>query len=92
MKVMMQYKYSDFINFFGEIMTYPKAYEPEFGYMYQLLTRNENNKGVWEHCDYAKDKQEKDYLISQYKLAYRNEASTEFKVIILPQKYWQIKN
>jgi hypothetical protein len=70
-------------------MTLPKAYDPEFGYMYQILTRNKYNKGEWEHCDYAKDKQEKDYLLENYILAYRSESSTEFKTIKLPEKYWK---
>jgi hypothetical protein len=69
-------------------MTLPKAYEPQSGYMYQILTRNIWNKGEWESCDYATDKEDKNYLLGEYKLAY-NEPSTEFKVIKLPQKYWK---
>ena len=62
-------------------MTLPKAYEPEQGYKYQILTKylNEN----WEHCDYAKDRQEKNYLLNEYKLAYGSDFS--FKIIQLPK-------
>lgn len=70
-------------------MTLPKAYEPEKGYMFQILTRNKWNKGGWEHCDYAKDVKDKNYLLANYKLAF-NEPSTEFKVIKLPVQYWKI--
>jgi hypothetical protein len=71
-------------------MTLPKAYDPEFGYMFQILTRNKYNKGEWEHCDYAKNKQELCHLLENYRLSYCNaEPSTEFKTIRLPEKYWK---
>jgi len=66
-------------------MSLPKAYDPQQGYKYQLLTRYNNE--AYEHCDYAKDSQEKKYLLDEYKLAYGNEFS--FKTIMLPQKYWK---
>ena len=66
-------------------MAYPKAYEPEQGYMFQLLTRYAGER-EYEHCDYAKDKAEKDYLLKEYRSAYG--ASFSFKVIPLPKKYW----
>jgi len=65
-------------------MTKPIAYDPQTGYKYQILSRYLNNS--YEHCDYAKDKQEKNYLLSEYKLAYGNQFS--FKVMSLPKKYW----
>jgi hypothetical protein len=65
-------------------MTMPKAYEPEQGYKYQILTRYNNQP--WEHCDYAKDSKEKNYLLKEYKIAYGAEFS--FKTILLPEKYW----
>lgn len=65
-------------------MTMPKAYEPEQGYKYQILTKYQNQP--WEHCDYAKDNQEKNYLLKEYRMAYGNEFS--FKTILLPEKYW----
>ena len=68
-------------------MSLPKAYEPEQGYKYQILTRNQQYNGrEWEHCDYAKDSKEKKYLIGEYRLSYG--AGWEFKSILLPQKYW----
>ncbi|SNS23232.1 hypothetical protein SAMN05446037_1006136 [Anaerovirgula multivorans] len=35
---------------------------------YQILTRYKN--GAWEHCDYAKDDCELNYLLDEYKMAY----------------------
>lgn len=64
-------------------MAYPKAYDPQDGCKYQILCRNTRE---WEHCDYAKDKKEKDYLLGEYGLAYG--PSFEFKTILLPMKYW----
>jgi hypothetical protein len=66
-------------------MSYPKAYEPEQGYMYQILCKYQNSP--YEHCDYAKDKAEKNHLLENYRMAYGSEFS--FKVILLPQKYWE---
>lgn len=68
-------------------MSLPKAYEPEYGYRYQILTRYCNN--AYEHCDYAKDAKEKNYLLQNYREAYGGEFS--FKTILLPQKYWGSK-
>ena len=69
-------------------MSKPNAYEPQQGYQYQILTRNQQYSGrTWEHCDYAKDKQDKNYLIGEYRIAYG--AGWEFKSILLPAKYWQ---
>lgn len=70
-------------------MTMPLAYMPEQGYMYQILTKHESRP--WEHCDYAKDKADKDYLLTEYKLAYRGQPF-QFKFICLPQKYWEGMN
>ena len=68
-------------------MSYPKAYEPESGCKYQILCRNPQYNGrEWEHCDYAKDKTEKGFLLGEYRLAYGG--GYEFKVILLPRKYW----
>lgn len=44
----------------------------------------------WEHCDYAKDRAERNYLIKEYRMAYG--AGYEFNSILLPQKYWGRKN
>lgn len=66
-------------------MSQPKAYAPEQGYKYQILTRYNNDP--YEHCDYAKDKKEKDYLLNEYRMAYGNEF--RFKTILLPEKYWK---
>lgn len=64
-------------------MRYPKAYEPQKGYMYQILCTNEIE---WEHCDYAVDTNERNYLIKEYQMAYGN--GYKFKSITLPKKYW----
>lgn len=67
-------------------MAKPQAYDPQEGYKYQILTRNPAYGRAWEHADYAKDRQEKNYLIGEYRLAYG--AGWEFKSILLPRKYW----
>jgi hypothetical protein len=66
-------------------MSYPKAYEPEQGYKYQILVKTPHDR-AYEHCDYAKDLQEKKHLIDEYSLAYGSGHS--FKAIRLPRKYW----
>jgi hypothetical protein len=68
-------------------MSYPQAYDPQQGYKYQILCRNQSYSRTWEHCDYAKDRQEKNYLINEYRMAYG--VGYEFKAITLPQRYWQ---
>ena len=68
-------------------MSKPQAYEPQQGYQYQILTRNQQSGRTWEHCDYAKDRKDKKHLVSEYSLAYG--AGWEFKSILLPAKYWQ---
>jgi hypothetical protein len=71
-------------------MTRPKAYDPQQGHKYQLLCRNPSYGREWEHCDHAKDKTEKDYLLGEYRLAYGKD--WEFKIITCPQKYWKTEN
>lgn len=66
-------------------MTMPIAYSPEQGYRYQILVWDSYNRS-YDHCDYAKDKQEKNYLITEYAIAYGN--GFHFKTIQLPRKYW----
>lgn len=68
-------------------MTRPAAYDPEYGYQYQILTRYQHQR--WEHCDYAKDRQERNYLVAEYRLAYGSDFS--FRSILLPAKYWKKK-
>ena len=68
-------------------MTHPKAYDPEQGYMYQILCRSKTSSDrEWEHCDYAMNNEEKNYILEQYRLSYRG--GFDFKVILLPKKYW----
>lgn len=67
-------------------MAYPKAYEPEIGYKYQILVMCPNDR-EYEHCDYAKDYNEKKFLVGEYSLAYGS--GFRFKSILLPQKYWK---
>ena len=67
-------------------MSMPQAYEPQQGYKFQILCRNQQYSRAWEHCDHAKDTQEKNYLIQNYRQAYG--AGWEFKSILQPVKYW----
>ena len=53
--------------------------EPEEGQKFQILCRLHGDE--WEHCDYAKDREEKNYLLGEYRLAYGN--GFEFKTIHL---------
>ncbi|TVX86048.1 hypothetical protein [Paenibacillus agilis] len=69
-------------------MTMPKAYDPQEGYMYQILVMCPNDR-EYEHCDYAVGNADKKHLIQNYKLAYG--AGFRFKTIMLPQKYWTKK-
>lgn len=64
-------------------MPHPIAYEPQQGQMYHILTRYQNQP--YEHCDYAVDKVERDYLLKNYREAYSNDF--RFKTILLPKKY-----
>lgn len=70
-------------------MSKPKAYSPADGYVFQIFTRQIGHGVQWEHCDYAKDANEKKYLIGEYRLAYGS--SFEFKSIMLPMRYWPKK-
>lgn len=70
-------------------MSLPKAYDPQNGYMYQILVMTPYER-AYEHCDYAEDKKEKDYLIENYQLAYG--IGYTFKSILLPKKYWKQNN
>lgn len=70
-------------------MSRPIAYCPEQGYQYQILCRNQSYDRAWEHCDYAKDRKEKNYLIGEYRLAYG--AGYEFQSILLPMKYHKME-
>lgn len=65
-------------------MSRPKAYSPEHGYKYQILSRYNNE--AYEHCDYAKDRKELLHLLENYRQAYGTGFS--FNTILLPQKYW----
>lgn len=68
-------------------MSYPKAYDPQPGYKYQILCRYKRSSSrEWEHCDYVQPDEEKNKILEEYRLAYRGEF--DFKVITLPKKYW----
>jgi hypothetical protein len=69
-------------------MAYPKAYDPQEGYKYQLLVMCPNDR-EYEHCDYAIDYADKKHLLENYRMAYG--AGFRFKTIELPQKYWKGK-
>ena len=67
-------------------MPRPQAYAPEHGQKYQILCMNPAYDRAYEHCDYARDRQERDYLLGEYRLAYG--AGYTFKTILLPWVYW----
>jgi len=67
-------------------MSYPKAYDPQDGYKFQILCRNLEYNREWEHCDYATDGSDKLHLITNYRMAYG--AGWEFKTILFPRKCW----
>ena len=67
-------------------MPMPKAYEPQDGYRFQVLCRNQAYSREWEHCDYAKDRCERGHLLLNYRQAYGQ--GWEFKTIALPRKFW----
>lgn len=67
-------------------MPRPKAYEPQSGYKFQILCRNQQQDRAWEHCDYAVDAADKRLLLDNYRTAYG--AGWEFNTILLPAKYW----
>ena len=67
-------------------MARPQAYDPQDGYRYQILCRNPAYGKVYDHCDYAKDRSERDHLLSNYRSAYGG--GWQFRVILLPRKYW----
>lgn len=67
-------------------MSRPAAYDPQEGYKYQILCRNQSYDRAYEHCDYAKDRSELKHLLANYRLAYGG--GWEFKTILLPRKFW----
>jgi hypothetical protein len=70
-------------------MSYPKAYNPQQGYKYQILTCYQGQR-EWEHLDYAVDAKEKNYLLGEYRLGMVRQGFA-FKTILLPAKYWPKK-
>jgi len=67
-------------------MPKPIAYDPQPGYKWQILTRNLEYARAFEHCDYAVDRADLKHLLASYRLAYG--AGWEFKLMLLPKKYW----
>ena len=53
--------------------------EPDQSQKLQILCRYQGED--WEHCAYAKDREEKSYLLGEYSLAYGSDF--EFKTIRL---------
>lgn len=64
-------------------MSRPKAYSPEYGYRYQILAYDRYNR-EYDHLDYAKDREEREYLLKEYRMS-----MSGLKAIELPQKYWK---
>ena len=62
-----------------------QAYDPQPGYRYQIVCRNQAYTRAFEHCDYAADRADRDHLLKEYRLAYG--AGWEFKTVQLPKKY-----
>lgn len=67
-------------------MSRPQAYDPQPGYMFQILVMTPYDR-AYEHCDYAEDRADKKHLLENYRQAYG--AGYRFKTITLPQKYWK---
>ena len=67
-------------------MAQPKAYDPIQGQRWQILCRDRRE---WEHCDYAEDREERRYLLDEYRMAYG--PGWQFKTIQLPRKFWPVK-
>lgn len=67
-------------------MSRPEAYDPQPGYQFQILTRNRLYSQAFEHCDYATSREEKNYLVNEYRIAYG--PGWEFRSIVLPRKFW----
>jgi hypothetical protein len=67
-------------------VSYPKAYDPQDGYRFQILCRNQRYSREYEHCDYATDRSDRTHLLENYRLAYG--PGWEFKTIVLPRMYW----
>lgn len=66
-------------------MSQPQAYAPEQGYKYQILVKCPSERS-YEHCDYAVNKEDKEHLLTEYRMAYG--AGFQLKTILLPEKYW----
>lgn len=66
-------------------MGYPKEYEPQQGYKYQLFVKTSYSTR-YESIDYAKDDSDKKYLMNEYRLVYKNDGI--LKAVKLPRKYW----
>ena len=67
-------------------MAYPKEYDPQQGYMYQLFVKTPHQR-AYEHLDYAVDEADKKHLMTEYKMAYG--AGHYLKAQLLPRKYWK---
>lgn len=67
-------------------MSKPKAYQPEKGYMFQIMRWDEFNR-EWESVDYSRDKADNKYLLNEYRISDR---SGRYKSYQLPQKYWPV--
>jgi hypothetical protein len=70
-------------------MPRPQAYDPQDGYMFQILVRTPYDR-AYESLDHAVDKSDLKHLLTEYGLVYRGQPH-EFKTIRLPQKYWKKK-
>lgn len=67
-------------------MSYPQAYEPIQDQKFQILVMTPYER-AYEHCDYAVDEKERDYLLQNYRMSYG--VGHIFKTIRLPRKYWK---
>lgn len=70
-------------------MAYPKEYDPQQGYMYQLFVKTPHQKAL-EHLDYAEDRADMKHLMKEYRMVYSSYgAGYSLKAQLLPQKYWK---
>ncbi len=67
-------------------MTMPKAYEPQHGYRYQILSMYKDSR-EYDHLDYAVDREDLRHLLGEYRLGMKFDY--KFKTILLPKKYWK---
>jgi len=67
-------------------MARPSCYDPTPGYRYQIIFRMKGER-EWEHLDFATDMEQRDYLLAEYRLAYRG-MNCEVGICQFPREFW----